>query len=218
MDKGDDVAAAAILETDDPEDQFAPHSQPLLHHASQSPLDENSQEPGDEAAVPKRPPNRNVFYTILAENLENTALKLVLAAYSCYVYAMFTGFTESDSSRVTSQIMVKNANKSDEDIAEEGMEIILHETIDTWCTRKVAVMGHSGPPRIKMSYSALGMTGIRETNHTSTPAVHLKSMQEIVNEMIVSYEQYSLTKERVKATGVTIGKEEIGGETALHSC
>ena len=41
--------------------------------------------------MPKRPPNRNVFYTILAENLENTALKLVLAACSCYVYAMFTG-------------------------------------------------------------------------------------------------------------------------------
>ena len=165
MDMGDDAAAAAILETDDPEDQFAPHSQPLLHHASQSPLDESSQEPGDEAA-------------------ENTALKLVLAAYSCYVYAMFIGFPESDSSRVTSQIMVKNANKSDEDNAEEGMEIILHETIDTWCTRKVAVMGHSGPPRIKISYSALGMTGIRETNHTSTPAVQLKSMQDSV-EMIV---------------------------------
>ena len=84
-----------------------------LQHASQSSLDESSQQLGNEAAEPKRPPYRNMSNSVKVvdgmnavriaglqcdltlENLEITAHKMVLAACSHYFYTMFTGFTES---------------------------------------------------------------------------------------------------------------------------
>ena len=101
-----------------------PPQQLLLRHASQSSLDESSQKlVGKSGLEPRRPPYRNTNHpskvvegmaamrtagllcdvTLVAETLEVQAHKMVLAACSPYFYAMFTGFTEKESSRVTLQ-------------------------------------------------------------------------------------------------------------------
>ena len=75
---------------------------------------------GNKAAEPEKPPYRNVSHivkvvdgmnavrinelkcdvTLVAENLEITSRKRVLANYSQYSYALFTGVTERDSETV----------------------------------------------------------------------------------------------------------------------
>ena len=91
----------------------------LLRHASQSSLDESSQKSG-KYGEPKRPPYKNINHplkliegmnnlraggllcdvTLVADNHEIPAHKMILAACSPYFYAMFTGFTERDRDRV----------------------------------------------------------------------------------------------------------------------
>ena len=95
----------------------------LLRHASQSSLDESSQKFGHKLGEHKRPPYRNLGHpgkalegmnsmrlsgllcdvTLVADSTEVPAHKMVLASSSSYFTAMFTGFTERDSSRVVLQ-------------------------------------------------------------------------------------------------------------------
>ena len=95
----------------------------LLRHASQSSLDESSQKFGHKLGEHKRPAYRNLAHpgkalegmnsmrlsgllcdvTLVADNTEVPAHKMVLASSSSYFCAMFTGFTERDSSRVVLQ-------------------------------------------------------------------------------------------------------------------
>ena len=95
----------------------------LLRHASQSSLDESSQKFGHKLGEHKRPPYRNLAHpgkalegmnsmrlsgllcdvTLVADSTEVPAHKMVLASSSSYFCAMFTGFTERDSSRVVLQ-------------------------------------------------------------------------------------------------------------------
>merc|ERR1719348_2743674 len=136
-----------------PQPPLPPQGQLLLRHASQSSLDESSQKFGNKAAEPKRPPYRNVSHpvkvvdgmnamriagllcdvTLVAESLEIPAHKMVLAACSPYFYAMFTGFTERDSSRVTLQgidpedlqILVEYVYTSEVDVTEDNVQSLL---------------------------------------------------------------------------------------------
>jgi len=71
--------------------------------------------------------------TLVAESLEIPAHKMVLAACSPYFYAMFTGFTERDSSRVTLQgldpealqILVEYVYTSEVDVTEDNEQCLL---------------------------------------------------------------------------------------------
>lgn len=123
----------------------------LLRHASQSSLDECSQrQKGPET---RRPPYKNGSHsgkalegmnsmrvsgllcdvTLVAETTEIPAQKIVLAASSPYFYAMFTGFTERDSSRVVLQgvdpealhILVDYVYTSSVDVTEENVQSLL---------------------------------------------------------------------------------------------
>jgi len=131
----------------------APPHQLLLRHASQSSLDESSQKFGSKATEPRRPPYRNQNHpgkvvdgmqsmrlagllcdvTLVAESVEVPAHKMVLAACSPYFYAMFTGFTERDSSRVTLQgldpealqILVDYVYTSQVEVTEDNVQSLL---------------------------------------------------------------------------------------------
>jgi len=125
----------------------------LLRHASQSSLDESSQKIGTKSAGSERPPYRNQAHpgrvvegmntmrsagllcdvTLVAENLEIPAHKMVLASCSPYFYAMFTGFTERESNRVTLQgvdsqalqILVDYVYTSEVEVTEENVQVLL---------------------------------------------------------------------------------------------
>jgi len=126
----------------------------LLRHASQSSLDESSQKlAGRQGGEPRRPPYRNPAHpgkvvdgmngmrvagllcdvTLVADNIEIPAHKMVLAACSPYFYAMFTGFTERDSSRVrlqgvdseALQTLVEYVYTSQVEVTEENVQCLL---------------------------------------------------------------------------------------------
>jgi len=125
----------------------------LLRHASQSSLDESSQKIGNKGGGSERPPYRNQAHpgrvvegmntmrmagllcdvTLVAENAEIPAHKMVLAACSPYFYAMFTGFTERDENRVTLQaidsdalqILVDYVYTSEVEVTEENVQSLL---------------------------------------------------------------------------------------------
>lgn len=125
----------------------------LLRHASQSSLDESSQKIGGKANEPKRPPYRNTAHpqklmegansmraagllcdiVLVAEHVEIPAHKMVLASCSPYFYAMFTGFTERESSRVTIQqvdpealeTLVEYVYTSQVEVTEENVQSLL---------------------------------------------------------------------------------------------
>jgi len=125
----------------------------LLRHASQSSLDESSQKFGQKLGEHKRPPYKNVSHpgkaldgmnsmrlsgmlcdvTLVAANTEIPAHKMVLAASSSYFYAMFSGFTERDSSRVVLQgvdpdalhILVDYVYTSEVDVTEDNVQSLL---------------------------------------------------------------------------------------------
>merc|ERR1719305_1713774 len=131
----------------------APPHQLLLRHASQSSLDESSQKLAPRATEPRRPPYRNPSHptkvvegmqamrqagllcdvTLVAENLEVPAHKMVLAACSPYFYAMFTGFTERDSNRVNIHgvdpealtVLVDYVYTSEVDVTEDNVQCLL---------------------------------------------------------------------------------------------
>ena len=71
--------------------------------------------------------------TLVDESLEIPAHKMVLAACSPYFYAMFTGFTERDSSRVVLQgldpealqILVEYVYTSEVDVTEDNVQCLL---------------------------------------------------------------------------------------------
>merc|ERR1719300_1490794 len=123
----------------------------LLRHASQSSLDESSQR--QKGADARRPPYKNGSHsgkalegmnsmrlsgllcdvTLVADSTEIPAQKIVLAASSPYFFAMFTGFTERDSSRVVLQgvdpealhILVDYVYTSCVDVTEENVQSLL---------------------------------------------------------------------------------------------
>jgi len=125
----------------------------LLRHASQSSLDESSQKIGGKNGDVKRPPYKNTNHpvkivegmnslrssgllcdiTLVAENLEIHAHKLILASCSPYFFAMFTGFTERDSNRVNIHgvdpealtILIDYVYTSQVEVTEENVQTLL---------------------------------------------------------------------------------------------
>jgi len=129
----------------------APPQQLLLRHASQSSLDESSQKLLPRAQEPRRPPYRNPNHptkvvegmqgmrtagllcdvTLVAESVEVPAHKMVLAACSPYFYAMFTGFTERESSRVTLQGLDPEALQTLVDYVYTSLVEVTEENVQT---------------------------------------------------------------------------------------
>ena len=136
-----------------PPQRAGPSGGLLLRHASQSSLDESSQKFGNKLGEHKKPPYKNLTHpgkaldgmnsmrlsgllcdvTLVADNTEIPAHKMVLAASSSYFYAMFTGFTERDSTRVVLQgidpealhILVDYVYTSEVDVTEDNVQSLL---------------------------------------------------------------------------------------------
>merc|ERR1719342_717791 len=136
-----------------PPQRAGPSGGLLLRHASQSSLDESSQKFGNKLGEHKRPAYRNLAHpgkalegmnsmrlsgllcdvTLVADNTEVPAHKMVLASSSSYFCAMFTGFTERDSSRVVLQgvdpealhILVDYVYTSQVDVTEDNVQSLL---------------------------------------------------------------------------------------------
>ncbi|XP_025837094.1 ring canal kelch homolog [Agrilus planipennis] len=125
----------------------------LLRYASQNSLDESSQKHVPRPDSREKPPYRNHHHThrafdvisslrkknllcdvtLIADNVEIPAHRIVLAACSPYFYAMFTSFEESKQDRVTLQgvdhqalsLLLDYVYTSEVQVTEENVQMLL---------------------------------------------------------------------------------------------
>ncbi|KAI4455983.1 kelch protein [Holotrichia oblita] len=125
----------------------------LLRYASQNSLDESSQKHIPRPNSKDKPPYRNNHHThrafdvmnhmrqelllcdvtLIADNVEIPAHKMVLAACSPYFYAMFTSFEESKQDKITLKeidsqaltLLVEYVYTSEVQVTEENVQVLL---------------------------------------------------------------------------------------------
>uniref|UniRef100_A0A0A9YYK4 Kelch-like protein diablo n=2 Tax=Lygus hesperus TaxID=30085 RepID=A0A0A9YYK4_LYGHE len=125
----------------------------LLRYASQNSLDESSQKQIPRAGVKEKPPYRNHVHTqkafevlnmmrkqhllcdvrLVAETVEISAHKMVLAACSPYFHAMFTSFEESRQERIVLQgvdpyalqLLIEYVYTAEVHVTEDNVQVLL---------------------------------------------------------------------------------------------
>ncbi|XP_017768618.1 PREDICTED: ring canal kelch homolog [Nicrophorus vespilloides] len=125
----------------------------LLRHASQNSLDESSQKHISRPSGKEKPPYHNYSHTIkafnvinlmrkqvqlcdvtlIADDVEVPAHKMVLAACSPYFYAMFNSFEESKQDKITLQgvdsqalsLLIEYVYTSEVQVTEENVQVLL---------------------------------------------------------------------------------------------